>query len=183
METGAGGSQAQRSGYNRKQIPPQQPPEEPNLRPECRRPSGTEPDLVLQPEWRRPRPSAPPSEPSNRGGEEEILLQPEWRRSKPSASASASTTVWEPEWRRSRTGSTAFPWNQNYSVRKPSASSSSDVERRSDPKDRWRAAPVAGISILRRNALLCLVIALFVRVLGLQIGNVETTERFLSCQV
>ncbi|XP_047158640.1 protein argonaute 2-like isoform X2 [Vigna umbellata] len=145
METGAGGSQAQRSGHTARGIPPPQPPEEPNLRPECRGPSGTEPDLILQPEWRRRRPSAPPSEPSNRGGEEEILLQPEWRRSKPSASASASasasTSVWEPEWRRSKTSSTAFPWDQNYSVRKPSASSSSGVERRGDPNDLWRAAP------------------------------------------
>ncbi|ESW19518.1 hypothetical protein PHAVU_006G131700 [Phaseolus vulgaris] len=143
METGAAGTQAQPSGYTGREIPPPQLPEEPNLRPECRRSSGTEPDLILQPEWRRPRPIDPPSEPSNRGGEEEILLQPQWRRSKPTASASASTSVWEPEWRRSRTGSTAFPWNQNYSVRKPSASSSGGVERRGDPNDLWRALPAA----------------------------------------
>jgi len=193
METGAGGSQAQRSGNTARGIPPPppQPPEEPNLLPECRRPSGTESDLILQPEWRRRRPSAPPSEPSNRGGEEKILLQPEWRRSKPSASvsvsasagASASTSVWEPEWRRSRTSSTAFPWDQNYSVRKPSASSSSGVERRGDPNDLWRAAPATGIYIVRGSALFRSLLALCVRILRLRIGIVETAESFLSCQV
>ncbi|KAL2970134.1 hypothetical protein AAZX31_15G121400 [Glycine max] len=154
METGAGGGgKGQQGGKTGRGIP-QKPPEEPNLRSEWRRPTGTEQDVVLQPEWRRPRPSAPLSEPSNRVVEEELLFQPEWRRSKPSASAiaNANASVWEPERRRSRPTATAFPWNQNYGVRKGMASSSGGgggVERRGDPNDLWRRpAPPATDSVV-----------------------------------
>lgn len=146
METGADARAGAGDGNSGRGIP--QPPQELNLRPE----------------WRRQRPRASPSEPSTRGAEEELLLLPEWRRSKPSASASASAntsasasasanaSVWEPEWRRSRPSSTAFPWNQNYGVRRQGASSS--VERGRNPNDLWRQAPAAGIFIIRKNVLL-----------------------------
>lgn len=195
METGAGGGGKGQQGGKTGIGIPQKPPEEPNLRPEWRRPTRTEQDVVLQPEWRRPRPSAPLSEPSNRVVEEELLFQPEWRRSKPSASAiaNANASVWEPERRRSRPTATAFPWNQNYGVRKGMASSSGGgggVERRGDPNDLWRrpAPPATGICIhcSKKCSLLLGTYFLFIMFRGLRlgIGTVETTIiRFLLCPV
>ncbi|XP_004486430.1 protein argonaute 2-like isoform X2 [Cicer arietinum] len=137
----------------------QQPTEEVSLQPEWRRrtaSSGREQNLTLQPEWRRGKPIASPS-PSGAGDEaqkkeneqeNEVLLQPEWRSSKPNASS-----VWEPEWRRSRSTATtsttsAFPWNQNYSVRKPVGSSSGSVQRDSRNFDQsWRNAPPKGYAV------------------------------------
>ncbi|KAL2341500.1 hypothetical protein Fmac_009440 [Flemingia macrophylla] len=134
METGGGGNGGRR-------IPQQ----EPNLRPQWQRPSGTTPELVLQPEWRRQRPTAPP----NRAAAEEPLIQPEWRRSNTSASAGVS----EPEWRRLRPAQTAFPWNQNFGVRKHGASSSGGAEMRGDPNERRRLAPATDSAVSKLEKL------------------------------
>ncbi|KAK7331235.1 hypothetical protein VNO77_25454 [Canavalia gladiata] len=68
---------------------------------------------------------------------EELSLQPEWRR----PSRREQELVLQPEWRRSRP--TAFPWNQNYGVRKPGGTSSGGVERGRDLNDSWRPAPAS----------------------------------------
>lgn len=142
MEAGSGG------GYGGRGI--QQPAEEEvSLQPEWRRRSGSGggrgENLILQPEWRRPKPTGSPSNPveaPRKEEEKEMLLQPEWKRSNPSPSPSPS--VWEPEWRRSRSTTTAYPWNQNYGVRKPGGSSpSGGVERARDLNESWRTAPPA----------------------------------------
>lgn len=125
-------------GYGGRRIP--QPTEEVSLQPEWRRRSGSSvrsDNLILQPEWRRGRPTGPTSEPHNpdSGGEvrkvekeeeKEVLLQPEWRRSRPTATF-------------------AYPWDQNYGVSKPAASSSGGVQRGRDVNESRRAAPPSGI--------------------------------------
>jgi hypothetical protein len=133
----------------------QQPSDEVSLQPEWRRrtaSAGIEQNLTLQPEWRRGRSTASPS-PSGAGDEvqnkeeekkEEILFQPQWRSSKVNASS-----VWEPEWRRSRSNTTAtvtaYPWNQNYGVKKPVGSSSGGVQRGRNIDESRRNDPPLGI--------------------------------------
>ncbi|CAJ2658055.1 unnamed protein product [Trifolium pratense] len=127
----------------------QQTSDEVILQPEWRRrtaSTGRDQNLTLQPEWRRGRSTASPS-PSGAGDEvqkkeeeqkKEILFQPEWRSSKVNASG-----VWEPEWRRSKSTATAtaYPWNQNYGVRKSVGSSSGGVQRGRNIDESRRNAP------------------------------------------
>lgn len=124
--------------YGGRRIP--QPTGEVSLQPEWRRRSGSSvrsDNLILQPEWRRGKPTGSTSEPRNpdSGGEtrkvekdeeKEVLLQPEWRRSRPTATF-------------------AYPWDQNYVVPKPVASSSSGVQRSRDMNETRRTAPPSGI--------------------------------------
>ncbi|KAK7303519.1 hypothetical protein RJT34_14426 [Clitoria ternatea] len=100
------------------------PTQQPTLQPEWRRSKPRDHDeVILQPEWRRPRPTAPPSQP---------ILLPDWTRSKPT----------QPEWRRSTP--TAFPWNQNYSLPKPT------TERHRDTNHSWRSPPESVVPKLER---------------------------------
>ncbi|XP_052116018.1 protein argonaute 2 isoform X1 [Arachis duranensis] len=146
MESGGDGRGHGGRGLRRQQRQP-----ELNLQPQWRRPltspTTSHSNITLQPQWRRstqPPPAALPSHPqySATAAEQprELLLQPEWRRPRPPTTTTTSSP--EPEPARRLPRPTSSFWNQNqYSPKPQSSSSGSEGSRTSsaaDHADFWR---------------------------------------------